>query len=339
MEHLPIFVGLSGRSVLLVGGGEAAARRLRLLARTPARIIVTAAEPGAEIAAAAAQGRIALLSRPFRAEDVAGCALVFVAEEDEEAAAEVAAAARAAGVPVNAADRPELSSFLMPAIVDREPIVIAIGSGGAAPLLAREVRARIESLLPARLGELACFAGRLRHRVAEALADAAARRRFWERVLAGPLGEAVLAGRAAEAEALVEAALASPAHPCSGHVALVGCGPGDPDLLTFRGLRLMQAADLVLHDDALDPRLLDYVRRDAERLALGTETGGTGVSAETVALIAARAQAGARVVLLTAGDGRKTKGPEDLLRAAGLHVEIVPGVAGIQACLPGPGRP
>lgn len=339
MEHLPIFVGLSGRSVLLVGGGEAAARRLRLLARTPARIIVTAAEPGAEIAATAAQGRIVLLSRPFRAEDVAGCALVFVAEEDEGAAAEVAAAARAAGVPVNAADRPELSSFLMPAIVDRDPIVIAIGSGGAAPLLAREVRARIESLLPARLGELARFAGRLRHRVAEALADAAARRRFWERVLAGPLGEAVLAGRAAEAEALFEAALASPLHACSGHVALVGCGPGDPDLLTFRALRVMQAADLVVHEAALAPRLLDSVRRDAERRALVPASEGTHFAAEDLALIAAHVRAGRRVALLMAGDGREAEARAQGLRKAGLHVEIVPGVARIQACPFGPGGP
>jgi uroporphyrin-III C-methyltransferase/precorrin-2 dehydrogenase/sirohydrochlorin ferrochelatase len=338
MEHLPIFVSLSGRSVLLVGGGEGAARKLRLLARTPARIVAVAPKPGAEIAAAATRGAIELLARPFRREDVAERALVFVTEADETAA-DVAAAARAADVPVNVTDRPDLSSFLMPAIVDRDPIVIGIGSGGTAPLLARELRARIESLLPARLGQLAEFAGRCRSAVAAGIPEAPSRRRFWEWLLTGPIAEAVLAGRVAEAEAALAAHLAQPESALSGHVALVGCGPGDPDLLTFRALRVMQAADLVLHDDALGPRLLDYIRRDAERVALAPASSGADASAEVLTMIAARARAGARVVWLKTGAGLPADAEAQILRAADLHVEIVPGVASIRDCPLGPGGP
>lgn len=250
MDYLPIFLDVRQRRVLVVGDGAPARRKAALLCRAGAVLRVVAAGE-------------------FEAEAVRGCAAVFGATADLALDRQVADAARAAGVPVNIVDRPELSTFIMPAIVDRSPVVVAISSGAAAPVLARSLRARIEALLPARLGDLARFAGRFRGAVKNVIPDPVARRRFWELFFASPLAERVLAGDEQAGGDMV-ALVNRPAASGEGAVYLVGTGPGDPDLLTVQALRLMQQADIVLHDEHVGPAILERARRDAERLPLSS---------------------------------------------------------------------
>lgn len=362
MSEFPIFLKLAGRRVVIVGGGETATRKVRLLARSGAALVVIASQATRELCAAAAEGRLALELRPFDPADLAGAALVVAAPEDGDAeiagpddatVAAVSAAAQAAGIPVNVVDRPGLSTFLMPALVDRAPLLIAISSGGAAPVLARSLRAWLESRLPARLGVLASFAGRLRRAVAGALPATTTRRRFWEALFAGPVADAVLAGREDAAGARVDAALAS-ADPVAavdraagraadGVVHLVGAGPGDPDLLTFKALRVLQEADVIVYDRLVAPEILERCRRDADRIAVGKAKGRHSVGqAEIEARLVAEAAAGRRVVRLKGGDPLVfARGGEELdaLKARGIRVEVVPGITAALGCAAAAGIP
>lgn len=336
MRYLPLFADLVDRRALVVGAGEEAARKLRLLLRAGAMPLVVAETVSEEVEAHARAGRIRLERRAFAPGDLRGVSLAVVAEPHRPTAEAAARAARGAGVPVNAVDRPDLSTVIMPGIVDRDPILVAIGSAGDAPVLVRRLRERIEALLPARLGRLAAFAGRFRGAVAAALGDGpgagTARRRFWEAFFDGPIAADLLAGRdSGTTEAmlrLVNCGAAAPAP--AGRVALVGVGPGDPDLLTLRALRAMQDADVVVHDALIGPDLLDCVRRDAERIDVGKRKGRHAASqAEINAVLLREARAGRRVVRLKGGDpfifGR---GGEELawLRRHGVAVEVVPGI-------------
>jgi len=319
MDYLPLFVDLRQRRALIVGGGETAAQKLRLLRKAGARVTVLAETPVAEISKLAEAGEIVLEHRTFVATDVEGCVVVIGANSESNEA--VSTAARAANIPVNVVDRADLSSFLVPAIVDRSPIVVGISSGGAAPLLARLLRARLETLLPARLGELARFAARFRTAVRGLIGDARSRRRFWERFFDSPAAEAVLAGneRAAR-EAMLPLLNSNPAKPESGVVYLVGAGPGDPDLLTVQALRLMQQADAVVYDEHITAEILDRVRRDAERISIGK-------AKEASRLLVEQAQTGKRVLRLYAGDGRMgEQGEADSLRQRGIAILTAPGI-------------
>jgi len=322
MRHFPAFHDLQGRLCLIVGGGEAAARKARLLRKAGARLRVVAANLHSEFH----EDEVAVTehrARGFRPADLEGAVLAFAATGEAAADAAVSAAARAAGVPINVVDRQDLSSFLTPAIVERDPLVIAIGSGGAAPLLARRVRERIERLLPTGLGRLALFAESLRARVAEALPAAPERLRFWEGFFDGPLAEAVLRGEEPAARQAVARQLAEGAPPPRGAVALVGTGPGDPDLLTLRALRLLQSADALVYDRSVTPAILDRGRRDAERHPLGAVRDGHD-------LLLRLAGEGKRVVWLEPGDpslyGRAGQALA-WLQAGGVPVQLVPGVA------------
>lgn len=342
MDQFPLFVTTAGRSILVVGGGEEAARKLRLVARTTAAVDVIAEAPGADLCALCV-GTVTLHRRPFTAADVQG-RLFVVAAAGAPVDEAVSAAAQAAGVPVNVVDRPDLSTFLMPAIVDRDPVVIAIGSGGAAPVLAKSIRARIESLLPARLGALARFADSFRPAVKGTLPQAA-RRRFWEWVFAGPVAAAFLGGDEARARSTLidrlnrsEAAADGP-----GLVQLVGVGPGDPDLLTFKALRAIQEADVVLIDALVSAEILECVRRDALRIDVGKRKDRhTLPQAEIERLMIDHARAGRRVVRLKGGDpflfGRGGEEREHLL-AAGVPVEVVPGISAAFGCAAATGIP
>ncbi len=321
MDYLPIFMGLRDRRALVVGGGEAAARKIRLLQRAGAAIVVVAREACDEIEALAARGALALVRRDFVAADVAGCALAFAASEEQAADDVVAMAASAAGVPVNVVDRPERSSFIMPAIVDRDPIVVAIGSAGAAPVLVRNLRVQIEGLLPSRLGALARFAARFRRSAQALIAGATARRRFWERFFDGPVAARVLAGDERGAAEAMLPVLNRAANVERGVVTIVGTGPGDPDLLTLRAAQLMQQADIVLTDAATAPAILDRVRRDAIRVPTGRRT-----EAEILDLMVAAAREGQRVLRLKPGDLAGDSDAEHL-RRRGIAVIVVPGVA------------
>lgn len=332
MRYLPLFADLRGRRCLVVGGGETAAQKLRLLLKAGARPLVLAETVTPEIDEWAQAGDVVIEQRGFRADDLADTALVVVAEASADDTEAISRAARAAGIPVNVVDHPALCSVIIPGIVDRDPVLVAIGSAGTSPVLVRRLREKIEALLPSRLGRLAAFAGRFRGAVARAVATASGRRRFWEEFLDGPIASDLLHGKQQSAtEAMLR--LINTRRPCApsvGAVALVGAGPGDPDLLTLRALRLMQDADVVVHDALLGEEILDFVRRDAERIDVGKRKGRHTHSQDAInRILEQQAKAGRRVVRLKGGDpfvfGR---GGEELtyLKARGIEVEVVPGI-------------
>jgi uroporphyrin-III C-methyltransferase/precorrin-2 dehydrogenase/sirohydrochlorin ferrochelatase len=272
----------------------------------------------------------------FAEEDLSHHALVIAATDDAEVNRAVAAAAKARRVPVNVVDQPMLCSFIMPSIIDRSPVIVAVSSGGASPVLARLLRARLETLIPAGYGHLAALAAEFRDRIKARLAPAE-RRRFWERVLQGPIAELVFSGRQSEARQALGASLDDARLAISGgEVALVGAGPGDPDLLTFRALRLMQRADVVVYDRLVAEPILDLVRRDAERIYAGKARAEHTLPQEDINQLLVRlAKEGKRVVRLKGGDpfifGRG--GEEiDTLAAEGIPFQVVPGVTAAAGC-------
>lgn len=336
MRYFPIFVDLDHQPVLVVGGGEQAAQKLRLLARTTARIKIVAPELCPELEAAVAAGTAEWLACAFSPEQLDGCRLAYAAIDDLAEAARIAFAARARGVPVNAIDRPQLCSFITPAIVDRDPVVVAIGSEGTAPVLVGRIRARLEAELPAALGAVAGFAQGLRRRVVASLPDGRSRRAFWERLFDGPIAERVGAGDAPAAALLVEESLESSAGRPQGQVTLVGAGPGDPELLTIKAQRALMTADVIVVDRLVDPRVVELARRDARRIHVGKIPYAAGAEArlstsqEAInAILMREALAGNRVVRLKGGDpfvfGRAVEEIE-AVEAAGIPVTIVPGV-------------
>ncbi|WP_174874760.1 siroheme synthase CysG [Vogesella oryzae] len=330
MEYFPIFLRLQDEPCLLVGGGEVAVRKARLLLSAGARLTVVSPALVPELVALADSGVIRHVPRAVAASDVAGQRLVVAATDDREVNRMVSQAAQAQGIPANVVDDPELSSYITPAIIDRSPLVIAVSTGGGVPVLARLVRARLESMIPAGFGNLARFASRFRDRVKTRFGNVEQRRAFWESVLEGPLAEQVMNGNETAAEAEMLARLAASDTPPSGAVYLVGAGPGNPDLLTFRALRLMQQADVVLYDNLVAEPLLELVRRDAERIFVGKQRANHSLPQEDInSLMVRLAREGKRVLRLKGGDpftfGR---GGEEIeaLAAEGIPFEVVPGI-------------
>jgi uroporphyrin-III C-methyltransferase/precorrin-2 dehydrogenase/sirohydrochlorin ferrochelatase len=338
MRFLPVFLDLAAGTVMLVGSGELALNKLRLLSSAGARVrwFVGAADIAAVTSAAAPPNSIEIVTADPLAADLADVvAIVSAAGRPFDDA--IAARARAARIPLNVVDRPDLSTFVVPAIVDRGDVVVAISTGGAAPVLARRLRERIEAVLPLRIGRLSALMGHHRARLAAVLTDMAARRRFWERVVDGPIGRAVLAG-APLAEAALAAAVDDGRREGNdgGLVQLVGAGPGDPDLLTLRALQALQDADVVFYDELVTPEILDRARRDAERVFVGKRRGQRGIGQEAIhRRLVEAARAGKRVVRLKGGDpfifGR---GGEELeaLREAGIATVVVPGITAVLGC-------
>jgi len=311
VKHLPLFFDLAGRRVVVVGQGPAADRRADLVR-----------------SAGAAVYRVDTVA----AADLVGATAVFVATGDAERDAEAAQAARVARVPVNVADRPALCDFILPAIVDRDEVVVAVSTGGASPTLATVLRARIEAVLPERIGALARLAAIFRTQVNALIAAPARRRAFWRRFVEGPAGRLALAGDEAGARRVVLGELDTARHSegPAGIAYIVGAGPGDPDLLTLRAARLLQEADVILHDDLVSQAILNRARRDAELVSVGKRKGRASWAQRDIeAELVRRVRAGQTVVRLKAGDpfifGR---GGEELeaLRAAGLPVSVVPGI-------------
>ncbi len=342
MRFFPAFFDLAGRRVVVAGSGETAARKARLLVEAGA-VVDFVASGFAPDFAAEWSGRAALISATPASAPIAGSALVFVAVDDTAEAEAWVRAARAAGVPVNAVDRPALSDFATPSIVDRGDVVVAISTGGAAPVLGRRLREKIEALLPARLAALAALAGSLRETVAARVAPAA-RRAFWEGFFDGPAAAQALAGDEAGAARAVIKALDDPqAEQSAGVVHIVGAGPGDPDLLTLKALRLLQDADVILYDRLVGDEILNLARRDALRLYVGKAKADHAVPQEEIeARLIAFARQGKRVVRLKGGDpfifGR---GGEELeaVRAAGVPVFVTPGVTAAIGCAAAAGLP
>ena len=336
MDYLPVFLDLRGQPVLLVGGGPVAARKAELLQAAGAQLRVVAPKRCAELAVLCAQPGSEYLATEFEPAQLEGCVFAVAATDSAEVNQQVAAAGRAARIWVNVVDDRAASNCLMPSIVDRSPVIVAIGTGGASPTLARRLRASIEALLPERLGELARAAGERRAQLRAALPALSARQRFWEdffdsalaqRILAGPIGSAVMD---AGFNAQIDAALAPGAPARMGVVWLIGAGPGDPDLLTLRALQLLQQCDVVLYDRLVPASVLARVRRDAERIFVGKEPGRHRTTQQRIhELLIEHARRGRRVARLKGGDPMVfARGGEELvaLTRAGVPVLVVPGV-------------
>lgn len=326
MEAFPIFLRLQGRPCLIVGGSERAARKAELLLRAGAVLTIAAPRLCDTLATWAREGRIHHVAERLVPDQLRNQSLVIAATEDAALARQVSEAARDAGVPVNVVDRPELSTFIAGALVDRSPVLVAVSTGGAAPVLARDIRLAIERLLPPRLGRLARFAGRFRNAVKVAVPDAPARRRFWEGFFKGPIARSVLAGDepSAQAAMLTLVNRNEGSHGGPGIIHIVGAGPGEADLLTLRALNLLGEADVIVHDQRVAPAILDRARRDAERIEIGERRA----QAEIRLLLSELAHAGKRVVWLVRGDPAHTIGGELAVafHMLGIEVELVPGV-------------
>ncbi|MWV14043.1 uroporphyrinogen-III C-methyltransferase [Pseudomonas sp. R-28-1W-6] len=335
MDFLPLFHKLQDRLVLVVGGGEVALRKARLLVEAGAILRVVAPairDELRELAGAHAQ----VLLRGYQASDLDGVGLVIAATDDEPLNAQISAQAQARGIPVNVVDAPKLCSVIFPAIVDRSPLIVAVTSGGDAPVLARLIRAKIETWIPATYGQLAGLAKKFRAQVKGLFPDVQQRRVFWEDVFQGQIAESVFAGKLGEGERQLEAKIAGIAPRALGEVYLVGAGPGDPDLLTFRALRLMQQADVVLYDRLVAPAIVDLCRRDADRIYVGKQRSAHAVPQEEInQLLVDLAKQGKRVLRLKGGDpfifGRGGEEIEELA-AQGIPFQVVPGITAASGC-------
>ncbi|MCH9827854.1 MAG: siroheme synthase CysG [Gammaproteobacteria bacterium] len=324
--YFPIFVRLSGEPVLVVGGGEVALRKVRLLRRAGADVRLVAKSVLDELAPL----RVA---EAFDPSQLDGCRMAIAATDDPALNRRVAAEAEARGVWVNAVDDPQASRWITPAIVDRSPLLIALSSAGAAPVLVRRWRERLETMLPSGYGRLLSYIGERRAAIRERVPQAM-RRRIWEAFLDGPAPEAVLAGDEAAADAALEQLLTDTSG--DGEVYLVGAGPGDPDLLTLRAVRLMQQCDIVLHDALVSPAIMELVRRDAERLYVGKKRDKHTLPQQDINSTLVRlAREGKRVLRLKGGDpfvfGRGGEEIEELA-AAGIPFQVVPGITAANGC-------
>ncbi len=337
MDYLPIFLAVRNKLCVVIGGGEVAVRKVALLQQAGAKVTVVAPKLAAALTQQVANASVHHRSGEFVPADLDGATLVIAATNSAAVNSTVAQAANERRIPVNVVDTPDLCSFIMPAIIDRSPLVVAVSSGGAAPVLARQLRARLESLIPASYGRLATLAGQFRDKVKLRFARPGDRRIFWEKVLQGPIAELVYSGQEhAAATALQQAIDSESGEANRGEVYLVGGGPGDPDLLTFRALRLMQQADVVVYDRLVAPAVLELVRRDAERIYVGKERNNHALRQEEINNLLVRlAREGKRVVRLKGGDpfifGR---GGEEIatLAAEGIHFQVVPGITAAAGC-------
>ena len=343
MRFLPVFLDLQTGPILLVGGGDLARAKLRLLLSAGARIRWYATDGQHDVNGidASDAARIEHAEGDPLTDELGGVIAILCAGAGDIGPA-MSARAKAVGLPVNVMDDLQHSTFIFPAIVDRGDVVVAVGTGGASPVVARRVRERIEAMLPARIGDLASFIGRWRKSVHDRIAEFPLRRRFWERVVDGPIGALVLAGRADEAEDALKniadpsAFAGAQAGQAEGRVTLVGAGPGDPDLLTIKALRALQDADIIFYDELVSPDVLDRARRDAARVPVGRRVGKPGIGQDAInRLLVDAAQSGQRAVRLKGGDpfifGR---GGEEVeaLREAGVAYSVVPGItAGLGA--------
>jgi uroporphyrin-III C-methyltransferase/precorrin-2 dehydrogenase/sirohydrochlorin ferrochelatase len=338
MRYLPIFLDLRTGPVLLVGAGELVRAKLRLLSAAGARIRWYATDGDHDVSGldAADAARIAFAEGDPLAADLTGIIAILCAGAGDIAVA-MSVRAKSVGLPVNVMDDLVHSTFIFPAIVDRGEVVVAVGTGGSSPVIARRVRERIEAMLPARIGDLAGFIGRFRKQIHARIPEMALRRRFWERVVDGAIGTLVLEGRNDEAETALKniddasafaGALAS--GETEGHVTLVGAGPGDPDLLTIKALRALQDADVVFYDELVSSEILDRIRRDAARVPVGRRVGRPGIGQHAInRLMIEAAKSGQRAVRLKGGDAFVFgRGGEEIaaLRKARVAYSVVPGI-------------
>ena len=337
MDYFPVFLDLKRRRCLLVGGGDVATRKGRLLAKAGAILRVVAPQISPELRDLVQQCQGVIHLREYQASDVDDCVLAIAATDIDSLNQTISEDAKAKNIPVNVVDSPALCTYITPAIIDRSPLVIAISSGGESPVLARLIRAKLETLIPNSYGVLAQFASRWRERIKNRFADTDQRRRFWEKILQGPAAELVFNGQDAQADKLLSDAIQQDdASLTQGEVYLVGGGPGDPELLTLRALRLMQQADVVLYDRLVSDGVMELVRRDAERIYVGKRRSEHIMEQENInQLLVDLAQQGKRVLRLKGGDpfifGR---GGEEIELLAQHHIpfQVVPGITAASGC-------
>ena len=337
MDYFPIFVNLNGQDCLVVGAGDIAARKIDLLARAGAKITVIAKEIGETVLAMQITHSLHIQRTFFSTRDLRQYKLIVSATDDVTTNQLVAKTATEQGIPVNVVDNPGLSSFIFPAIVDRSPIVVAVSSGGAAPVLARLLRAKIESIIPPAYGRLAALAEKFRDKVKQRIAIAPQRRIFWENAFQGNIAEQVFSGNEQGAEHQLNQTLNNyDGNVNNGEVYLIGAGPGAADLLTFRALRLLQQADVVVYDRLVSPEIIDLARRDAEKIHVGKQRNKHTLPQDNInQLLADLAKSGKRVARLKGGDpfmfGRGGEEMETLM-AQGIHFQVVPGITAASGC-------
>lgn len=331
MHALPIFMNITNRRCVVIGGGEVASRKVIMLLKANAAITLYSPEICPALQVLSEDGTITHIKANFEPSQLTDACLVIAATDVEVVNTAVSIAAKAKNIPVNVVDSPALCTFTMASIVERSPIVIAISSEGNAPVLARYLRTKIETMLPAGYGRIASIAGEFRDKVKAKYATTQARRIFWEGVLQGPIVERILSGQEAAARNSLNELLSSKAEPThNGEVYLVGGGPGDPDLLTFRALRLMQQCDVCVYDKLVSPEVLELVRRDAELIYVGKSRDQHTLPQEQInALLAKLALEGKRVLRLKGGDpfifGRGGEEIETLMQQ-GVPFQVVPGI-------------
>ncbi|PTQ87003.1 siroheme synthase CysG [Nitrosomonas ureae] len=331
MDYLPIFLDIKNKTCLIVGGGQVATRKVMLLLQAGAQVSVVAPELESVLDEYAAHGTINHRAKCFQPEHLHNIALVIAATNDHAINQQVSEAAQERRIPVNVVDNPALCTFIMPSIVDRSPLLIAVSSGGQSPVLARLLRAQLETMIPVAYARIATIAGKFRQRVKQHFTHPAKRRIFWEKILQGPFTEMILAGKDKTAQNyLLQSLQQEKNEPPQGEVYLVGAGPGNPDLLTFRAMRLMQQADVVVYDRLVSTAILDMVRRDATRIYAGKERNRHTLKQESINQLLVRlAQEGKRVLRLKGGDpfifGR---GGEEIETLALNHIpfQVVPGI-------------
>ena len=336
MDLLPIFLDIKNRKCVVVGGGEVALRKARLLSRAGATLHIVSESVCEELAAlcAANNGEVSLKS--FDPEDLAGAQLVIAATDDKSVNEAVSRCAHALQIPVNVVDQPDLCSFIMPAIVDRSPVIIAISTGGSSPVLTRKLKELNEIMVPGGIDKLAVLLGSFRARVKQQFPKFSQRIRFWEDALESNIPELVYSGQLDLAEQALESRLGGGGEDKLGEVYLVGAGPGDPDLLTLRALRLMYKADVVLYDRLVSSEIMLKIRPDAEKIHVGKERSKHTVSQETINKMLVRlAMDGKKVMRLKGGDpfifGRGGEELEELTKA-GIPFQVVPGITAASGC-------
>lgn len=338
MNYLPIFLDVKAKPCLVVGAGGIAARKAALLKQAGAKVTVIAPELKGEMLKLEREGHISYKQGAYRDKDVKPFCLVIAATNDRRVNELISVQAKAENIPVNVVDKQALCSFILPSIINRDPVQIAVSTGGASPVLARLIRTKLESCTPSSYGDLAKLVEAFREQVKSTFTKVTERRQFWESILDGPVAEHVFANRTAEAHKmlseLIDNASADPEY--KGEVYLVGAGPGDPDLLTFRALRLMQQADVVVYDRLVSDPIMDLVRRDAERIYAGKECANHAIPQENINQLLVRlAKEGKRVLRLKGGDnfifGR---GGEEIagLIDDDIPFQVVPGITAASGC-------
>ena len=337
MDHLPIFINIRKKPCIVIGGGDIALRKINLLLKAQAKVDCLSPSFSRDIKNLSKDGHITLINKSFDQTDIKDYSIIIAATDDSSVNSSISAIAQVKKIPVNVVDSPELSSFIMPSIVDRSPLIIAVSSSGKAPVLSRIIRAKLETVIPSAYGILADIAGEYRQKVKDRFSTIKDRRAFWEAVFSGVIAEKVFSGRISEAKEDIQRQLDDSVEMDLGEVYLVGAGPGDPDLLTFKALRLIQQADVVLYDRLVSKGVMELVRRDSELIYVGKK-GGSDKSTKQVDIndqLVELAKSGKRVCRLKGGDpfifGR---GGEEIesLSEHGIPFQVVPGITAASGC-------